>query len=361
MDKFLEKLNKAKSKINLSPERKEDLYLKIISASMDEKRRVKVKPAVFWKIPSRVPMTVFASFLGLMVITAGTSFASEGSLPGDILYPIKKNVNENILRLLANTTEERAALAANLVERRLSEANQLASLGRLSQDMSDSLVLEIENTSAEVRDQIALLKEAKRDDLAIHEASRLETALKANSAVLRGVISKKEKSEPIILADFGSRIDALAFQAEGDRESMENSSFSTGKTLFMAAKMMPEFAPTVASATDAEAGSGMFTKEFTEDSLEKTLKSIAEFKEKVKEREKKAEYNSEAVNSVIESAEKDIEEAKTNLENNDVEVSLRFINQSSRKVREAEIINEAEQRLDVSVFESRRGEDGGRD
>ncbi len=352
MDKFLEKLNKAKSKINLSSERKEDLYLKIISAAAEREQRVKFEPVGFWKLSLRVPATIFASILGLMVITASTSFASEGSLPGDVLYAVKRNVNENVLRLLANTTQKRAALAADLVERRLSEATQLASLGRLTQDVSDSLVVEIEKTSAEARSQISLLQEQKVSNVAIAEASRLETALRANGAVLKGVISKKKKTEPLVLADLDSKIDNLAFEAEGVRASIEDSVLSTRSMLFMAAKMAPVIESATTTANEKPADE-VFTKEFTEDSLEKVKKSIDEFKEKVKEREKDRNYNSDAVNSVIESAEKDIEEAKNNLDNNDVKNSLRFINQSDRKVREAEIINEAEQKLDVEVFEVR--------
>jgi hypothetical protein len=55
---------------------------------------------------------------------------------------------------------------------------------------------------------------------------------------------------------------------------------------------------------------------------------------------------------VINSAEKDVEGAKNSLENNDIKNSVLLINQSSRKVREAEIINKAEKKLKLKVFES---------
>ena len=350
MDKFIEKLNKLKSQVNLSAERKEDLYLKIINASLERKERIVARPVIFWGISRRTPTAIFAGFLGLMVITAGTSFASEGSLPGDVLYPVKRNINETVLGLLANTTQKRAELASNLVERRLSEATQLASMGRLTQEVSDTLSLEVEKTAQEARDQISSLQEDERDDLAIHEASHLETALRANSAVLRGVISKKEKEEPAVVASFNAKVEGLAMRAEDTRTSIENSMLPSRAMFFMAAKSV-EQAPTTTTLEVRD--SGKPTEEFTRESMDETVKSIEKFKEKVKEREKERTYNSEAVNRVIEDAEKDVEEARRNLEDEDINNSLILINQSNRRIGEAEIMNDAEKRLNIKVFEAR--------
>lgn len=353
MDKFLEKLNKAKSNVNLSEERREDLYLKIISASLEKGRKPKFVTESFWSVYLRRPVSVLAGVFGIVILTAGTSFASESSLPGDILYPVKKNVNEAVMKLFADTPEKKSELAANLVERRLSEAAQLASAGRLTENVSNSLIFEVEEISSEANKQISLLKEEDRVDIAIREASRLEASLKANRAVLRGVVDKKERYDSVVATSLGSRVEDLAVAAEGDRAAIENSALSSekqeGVMLFMAAKSI---APVAATGTEEkDSKETVFTKKYAEDGIKDAVVSVEKLKEEAKKREAEDGYNSAGIDAVIKSAEKDIEDAKVNLENNDVNGSVLLINQSGRKVREAEIINKAEKKLNLRVFE----------
>jgi hypothetical protein len=353
MDKFLEKLNRTKSKINLSSERKEDLYLKIVSASLDKNRKINFPVESFWSAYLKKPISVVAGVFGIIILTAGTSFASESSLPGDILYPVKKNVNEAAMKFFADTPEKKSELAATLVERRLSEAAQLASVGRLTENVSNSLIIEVEQISNEANKQIALLKDEQRIDVAIREASRLETSLKANSLVLKGVVNKKERYDSVVAASLGSRVENLAVAAEGDRAKMENSALASeepvGVMLFMAAKSIAPVAPT---STEEESKEGVFTKEYAENNLKEALNSIKELKEEAEKRKAEDDYDSAGIDTVINSAEKDVEGAKNSLENNDIKNSVLLINQSSRKVREAEIINKAEKKLKLKVFES---------
>lgn len=70
----------------------------------------------------------------LIIVLAGSSvaYAAEKSLPGDILYPVKVNVMEPVQEALAKTPEAKALVQANLAEKRLKEAENLASKNRLS-------------------------------------------------------------------------------------------------------------------------------------------------------------------------------------------------------------------------------------
>jgi hypothetical protein len=262
------------------------------------------------------------------------------------------------MKFLADTPEKKSELAATLVERRLSEAAQLASAGRLTEKVSNSLIIEVEQISSEANKQIALLKDEQRVDVAIREASRLETSLRANSLVLKGVVNKKERYDAVVAASLGSRVEGLAATAEGDRAKIENSALASeapvGVMMFMAAKRI---APVeVSTSTEGGLEKDVFTKEYAENNLNETANSIKELKEEAEKRKTEDGYNSAGIDTVISSAEKDIEDAKNSLENNDVKNSVLLINQSSRKVREAEIINKAEKKLKLKVFEE---EDGG--
>ncbi len=78
-----------------------------------------------------------------LIMGGSVSYAAEGALPGDTLYPIMIHVNENVRSALTVTSAGQAELEITLAERRLAEAKQLKAEGRL--DMK---------TKAELRSQV---------------------------------------------------------------------------------------------------------------------------------------------------------------------------------------------------------------
>ena len=60
-----------------------------------------------------------ASLFILIFVGASTSYAAEMALPGDILYPVKAVVNENVVSALAFSEEAKANRSATLALRRL--------------------------------------------------------------------------------------------------------------------------------------------------------------------------------------------------------------------------------------------------
>lgn len=76
------------------------------------------------------PMPMVALLL-LVVLTTSTAAASEGALPGDLLYPIKIHVTEEVRAAIAVDPTAKAAWAIERAERRLDEAAQLDTENRL--------------------------------------------------------------------------------------------------------------------------------------------------------------------------------------------------------------------------------------
>ena len=66
--------------------------------------------------------------LGLLAASAGTAFASEEALPGDLLYPIKRGI-ERARIALSWSSEGDAALLLDFADERLQEAEALARAG----------------------------------------------------------------------------------------------------------------------------------------------------------------------------------------------------------------------------------------
>ena len=86
----------------------------------------------------RIP-TMAAFLILALLVGGGTSYAAQGSLPGEILYPVKVNVNENVETALALTPQAEAKTQASLVTTRLNEAATLAAEGKLNASTSAQL------------------------------------------------------------------------------------------------------------------------------------------------------------------------------------------------------------------------------
>ena len=75
----------------------------------------------------------------VMTLSGGTAFAAQGSAPGDILYPVKINVNEKVRTALAVNTEAKAELGIDMAEDRLEETEKLAAKNELKAEVRDRL------------------------------------------------------------------------------------------------------------------------------------------------------------------------------------------------------------------------------
>jgi hypothetical protein len=92
----------------------------------------------------RPAASLAAAVLILALTSGGVAFAAEGTLPGDVLYPIKVSVLEPAQSTLAVSAEAKANWNRTLAERRLDEATTLAAQGRLSTTTEAILIANFE-------------------------------------------------------------------------------------------------------------------------------------------------------------------------------------------------------------------------
>lgn len=120
----------------------------------------------------------------IVMIGGGTSLAAESSLPGDALYKVKVNVNEEVKAAFAVSDETKARLAASLAERRLQEAAKLTVEGRLTAEMQAEIESRF-NAHVEKFEMRANRLAAKgKANTAVELSSNLEASLKAHGLVI---------------------------------------------------------------------------------------------------------------------------------------------------------------------------------
>lgn len=181
------------------------------------------KTIVFNKIYFRSFSGAFALFLILSV-----PVFAEKAVPGDVLYPVKVQFNEEVRSTLSFTPYAKVAWETQRLERRISEARLLASEGKLTVEAEAKVAEAVKTHSDAAQREIAELRESDSDEAAIAEIA-FASALAVQSEVLEGHIEKggqtevSEGTSVVALAQVvaQARTSAEAAQTEGVQLSFE--------------------------------------------------------------------------------------------------------------------------------------------
>lgn len=125
-------------------------------------------------------------------VGSGTSFAAQTALPGDVLYPYKIHVNENVKVLLALSVEEEAQAALDLAEERLKEAAKLAAEDKLSAEIKLELKAKFKQHARNAFAKIDLVKEDKKYSNASDLLADFEDRLRLHVSTLASVKAKSK-------------------------------------------------------------------------------------------------------------------------------------------------------------------------
>ncbi len=158
-------------------------------------------------VPLVKPASVFALVLALMVSAGGVSYAAEAALPGDVLYPVKVAVNEEVRAAATVGAEEKAKWETERAERRLAEAEALAAKGRLKAKAVAAVEKGFAKHAEKAKEHFAEAEKEEEerdgDDGDVAEAdAEFEGALNAHQEILSMLASAK--------ADTGARSSRLA-------------------------------------------------------------------------------------------------------------------------------------------------------
>jgi tetratricopeptide (TPR) repeat protein len=160
--------------------------------------------------------------IALMVTTgtAGVSYAATDALPGDLLYPVKVRVNEEVKTALLNTDEARIEWERERAELRLEEASQLAKEGRLSPELSEEVLQYFAQHAESV---VAQARTVGVDDpfLAAEVTDEFENALDAHEAVLARLTVEQEDGEENTTRELVTHVHSIAVETAKVRDAAE--------------------------------------------------------------------------------------------------------------------------------------------
>ena len=149
-----------------------------------------------WKFFGILYKPAFAGAVMICILVFGVSFsyAAENALPGDVLYPVKIYINENIRTAISVTPQAKAGWEIRQAERRLEEAEKLASEGRLSVQASAEIAASFQSHAEQIHKNIEQFKSKGQINDAAEISSNLEASLSAHKKIL-SELKKEEKKD----------------------------------------------------------------------------------------------------------------------------------------------------------------------
>ena len=127
---------------------------------------------------------MMAGLVLFLAVSFGTGAAAEYSLPGDFLYPVKIGVNEEARSVLSFTDEAKAEWELKRSDRRLEEAEKLASSGDFSGEARLKVEKNFERHAEKVNLRISKFESQGKTEAAANLSSNFEVSLKAHEQIL---------------------------------------------------------------------------------------------------------------------------------------------------------------------------------
>ena len=189
------------------------------------------------------------AFAVVLFVGIGTSYAAEAALPGDPLYAIKVGVTEPIRGALAVSQAAKAQWNAELVSRRLAEAESLAADNKLTPIARTQIELALNQSVHQFDDNVAALSKENANPVAVASAqSDLEASLAGHEQVLVALTSDDPATAPA-LTPIVAAVRAKIAAASAARTQEENSlAINTSPAVHAAAVRTKENASQALSA-----------------------------------------------------------------------------------------------------------------
>ncbi len=194
MKRFSEQLKKQSNQTRMSVAEKRDLTERL-TAYMEYHPLPKERAEMTVAAPTEVVSESFTlvrfntpqvrSFLGVftVLLIIVVPIVAERSVPGDVLYPVKVQFNEEVRSSLSLSPYQKVEWETERLERRISEARLLASEGKLTEAVQAEVAKAVKGHSDAAQAEIAAITASDSDEGALAGIT-FNAALEVQSEVL---------------------------------------------------------------------------------------------------------------------------------------------------------------------------------
>lgn len=177
-------------KTTLLPQEKQSARARIVSFMQEHPVQVRERSiwSMFFSRMHSYRVVPMLAVLVLFVTTFVTALASETALPGDLLYPLKVHVAEELRGTLAFSDKAKVEWDLVRATRRLEEAEKLAQQGRLDEKKKQRLREDYMVLENRVTDYIMAFKEKGAVSDAEFASAKFEAARQAHQEMLEQFI-----------------------------------------------------------------------------------------------------------------------------------------------------------------------------
>jgi hypothetical protein len=130
-------------------------------------------------------MPIIAIALVLAVaVGGGASFAAQSAVPGDMLYPVKVGLNENVEAAFALSDESKVNFDLTIIKTRLQEANTLIQKDAYNASAQEKISSNLDAHTEDIATEISALEKQGKYSDAANIAAQLKAALAQNETAL---------------------------------------------------------------------------------------------------------------------------------------------------------------------------------
>jgi len=166
------------------------------------------------------PIKILALALILALTTgSGFAYAAENALPGNILYSIKTNINEEVRGLFLGSSEKKMVWEIEKTERRMEEAAELVITNKMTTKTSEEIKTRIDQHTKKISKEIKEIKN-ENPETALEISSQLESSINAHNTMLLAVKEKSDANGEI--TDIISKTQEKVDNMKGEKEELES-------------------------------------------------------------------------------------------------------------------------------------------
>lgn len=288
-----------------------------------------------------VPLLIIISLLGG---GAGATYASQASLPGDVLYPVKLVTEQVQVALTIDDTKE-AALHLKLSSKRLEEVEELAHEGKKDPEI---VKIAVENYKSELAQAQAVLSDTSIEIEKDHIARNISDVVAKNKIAIARVSKEFDEDEDE---------DMLDMLEDAWKEAIEHNDIATILLLQnITASTTPALTANVQTGTASTSASSTAPVTVVDVSSQvRVLNKIAEVRHKIAEAEKYI-VRKEAQGLVVADAKIRIATAKTILADAEALLSQYQYPEAFMKAKEAHRAAENAKEFAEKTYKKERGD-----